>query len=185
MPSSRGAFQPRDWTLVSLIEGRFFIIWATRQNQEHWSGQPVPSSGDLPNPGIELGSPSLQADIILYCFIYFGIHWWLSNKELACEAGDKYSIPVWGRSPGGGRGNLLQYSCLENPIHRGTWRATVYEVAKSGTHLQKQHAHALYIILGLCFNSESHFIFIFNPLPFSHFIFMFIFLVLKVKENFT
>ena len=35
-------------------------------------------------------------------------------------------IPGWGRSPGGGNGNLLQYSCLENPMDRGAWRATVH-----------------------------------------------------------
>ena len=38
-----------------------------------------------------------------------------------------------GRSPGGGHGNPLQYSCLENPMDRGTWQAMVYRVAKSWT----------------------------------------------------
>ena len=41
------------------------------------------------------------------------------------------SIPESGRSPGGGHGNPLQYSCLENPMERGAWRATVHRVAKS------------------------------------------------------
>ena len=40
-------------------------------------------------------------------------------------------IPGLGRSPGGGHGNPLQYSCLENPMDRGAWRATVHRVAKS------------------------------------------------------
>ena len=44
-------------------------------------------------------------------------------------------IPGSGRSPGGGHGNPLQYSCLENPMDRGAWRATVYRVAKSQTQL--------------------------------------------------
>ena len=48
---------------------------------------------------------------------------------------DTRSIPGSGRSPGGGHGNPLQYSCLENPMHRGAWRATVYRVAKSWTRL--------------------------------------------------
>ena len=39
-------------------------------------------------------------------------------------------IPGWGRSPGGGYGNPLQYSCLENPMDRGAWWATVHRVAK-------------------------------------------------------
>ena len=46
-------------------------------------------------------------------------------------------IPGSGRSPGGGHGNLLQYSCLENPMVRGTWWATVYRVVKSQTQLKQ------------------------------------------------
>ena len=42
-------------------------------------------------------------------------------------------IPGSGRSPGGGQSNPLQYSCLDNPIDRGAWRATVHRVAKTGT----------------------------------------------------
>ena len=49
------------------------------------------------------------------------------GKESACEVGDPGSILGLGRSPGGGHGNPLQYSCLENPIDRGTWGATVSE----------------------------------------------------------
>ena len=40
-------------------------------------------------------------------------------------------IPGSGRSPGGGHGNPLQYSCLKNPMDRGTWQAMVYRAAKS------------------------------------------------------
>ena len=46
------------------------------------------------------------------------------------------SIPGLGRCPGGGHGNLLQYSCLENPMDRGAWRATVHGVTKSRTRLK-------------------------------------------------
>ena len=46
------------------------------------------------------------------------------------------SIPGLGRSPGGGHGNPLQYSCLENPTDRGAWRATVRRVAKCWTQLK-------------------------------------------------
>ena len=49
----------------------------------------------------------------------------------AGDAGDVGLIPGLGRSPGGGHGNPLQYSCLENPMDRGAWRATVQGVAKS------------------------------------------------------
>ena len=61
---------------------------------------------------------------------------WLSGKESAFNAGaegDAGSVPELGRSPGGGHGNPLQCSCLENPKDRGAWRATVQRVAKSQT----------------------------------------------------
>ena len=48
------------------------------------------------------------------------------SKESAYNAGGLGSAPGLGRSPGGGHGNPLQYSCLENPMDRGTWRAAVY-----------------------------------------------------------
>ena len=54
------------------------------------------------------------------------------GKDFACNAGDLGSIPGSGQSPGEGNGNLLQYSCLENPTDRGTWRATVHGVARVG-----------------------------------------------------
>ena len=53
----------------------------------------------------------------------------------AGEARDAGSIPGPGRSPGEGNGSPLQYSCLENPMDRGTWWATVHGVAKSRTRL--------------------------------------------------
>ena len=49
----------------------------------------------------------------------------------AGDVKDMGSIPGWGRSPGGGHGNSLQYSCLENPMVRGAWQAIVHRVAKS------------------------------------------------------
>ena len=57
------------------------------------------------------------------------------GKASVCNAGDLSSIPGWGRSPGEGNGNPLQYSCLENPMDRGAWQATVCGVAKSRTRL--------------------------------------------------
>ena len=55
------------------------------------------------------------------------------GKESACNAGDLGSIPGWGRSPGEGNSNPLQYSCPENSMDRGTWWATVPAVAKIQT----------------------------------------------------
>ena len=53
------------------------------------------------------------------------------NKESACNVGDLGSVSGLGKSPGEGTGNPLQYSCLENPMDRGAWQATVHGVAKS------------------------------------------------------
>ena len=53
----------------------------------------------------------------------------------AGNTGDPGLIPGLGRSPGGGSGHPLQYSCLENFMDRGAWRATVHDVAKSWTRL--------------------------------------------------
>jgi len=55
------------------------------------------------------------------------------GKESACNAGDMGSIPGSGRSPGKGNGNPYKYSCLENPMDRGAWKATVHRLAKSQT----------------------------------------------------
>ena len=66
------------------------------------------------------------------------------GKKSACNTGDirnAGSIPGPGRSPGGGHDNPLQYSCLENPLDRGAWRATVHGVAKSGTQLKRLNIH--------------------------------------------
>ena len=57
-------------------------------------------------------------------------------KNSPANAGDirdTGSIPGSGKSPGGGHDNPVQYSCLENPMDRGAWQATVHETAKSQT----------------------------------------------------
>ena len=56
-------------------------------------------------------------------------------KASTYNAGDPSSIPGWGRSPGEGNGNPLQFSCLENPMDGGAWQAIVHGVAKSRTRL--------------------------------------------------
>ena len=61
-------------------------------------------------------------------------------KNLAVNAGDirdHGSTPGWGRPPGGGQDNPLQYFCLENPMDRAAWRLTVHGVAKSLTQLKQ------------------------------------------------
>ena len=62
-----------------------------------------------------------------------------SGKEPAChieDVRDVSSTPGSGRSPGVGHGNSLQYCCLENPMDRGAWHATIYRVAQNHTQLK-------------------------------------------------
>ena len=100
----------------------------------------MPPAGHLPNPGIELVSPAMQVNSLpseppgksmnavvgIYPFspistkaAVYGIWSPLiggsDSKESVCSVGDLVWIPGLGRSPGGGHGNPLQYSCLENP----------------------------------------------------------------------
>ena len=61
---------------------------------------------------------------------YWGLSWWFSGKESASQCRRCGLIPGLVRPSGGGNGNPLQYSCLENPMDRGPWLATVHRVAK-------------------------------------------------------
>ena len=83
---------------------------------------------------------------VLKCKVYFNLHKeqqqkvsilnWASQvalmvKNPLANAGNLGSIPGWGRTPGEGNGNPLQYSCLENSVDKGAWWATVDGVAKN------------------------------------------------------
>ena len=80
-------------------------------------------------------------------------------KNPSTDAGDTEgvgSIPGWRRSPGGGNGNPLQYSCLENPMDRGAWRATVHGVTKESDTTEQLSTHTLtdiYMALPFCAKS--------------------------------
>ena len=63
---------------------------------------------------------------------------------------DVGSILGSGRSPGGGHGNPLQSSCLENPMDRGAWQAIVHKVAKSWTQLKQLSTCKIYIYIYVC-----------------------------------
>ena len=82
------------------------------------------------------------------------------GKESVCHAGDLGSIPGSGSSLEEGHGNPLQYSCLENPMDRGPWWATVCRVVNSRTRLSDYHFHShVYMdgtsTLQLCLVSKS------------------------------
>ena len=78
-------------------------------------------------------------------------------KNLPASAGDGRdtgSIPRLGRSPGGGHGNPLQYSCLENPMDRGAWQATIHGVTKKSD-MTEATSHACSSFLNIHGKSKS------------------------------
>ena len=105
--------------------------------QESWSGLPFPSPGDLPNPGIEYGSPTLQADSLPWQNRRRQCNSWLrkfpwrrdrlptpvslgfpggsDGKESTCNEGELGSVPGLGRSPGGGHGNHSSIPAWKSP----------------------------------------------------------------------
>ena len=100
--------------------------------QEYWSGMPLPS----PNRIYRATYKEVWASQVV-----------LMVKNLPANAGDVRdvgSIPGSGRSPGGGHGNPLQYSCLENPMDRGTWQAIGCGVTVVGHNLATKLLLLLY-----------------------------------------
>ena len=77
------------------------------------------------------------------------------DKNSTCNAGDLDWIPGSGRSPGGGHGKPLQYSCLENSMNRGAWQATVHGVRHNGVtkHIPYLYAHTNFRIT--CYNLNT------------------------------
>ena len=133
---SRGSSQPRNLAGVSCIAGGFFINWAIRGA----------------NPRLSLlTSPTLSGGVSFEAWLCLGFRYIYSpqlggagGKEPACSAGDTRDagpIPGSTRSSAEGDDNPLQYSCLENPMDRGAWWATVHGVAKSQTWLKRLTMH--------------------------------------------
>ena len=94
-PFSRRSSQPRDWTQVSSIAGRFFTSWATREAQEYWSGYPIPSPADLPDQ--ESNEGLLHCSQILYHLSHQG-------SQVSSTRGSKtgecnhYNDEIWWQS---------------------------------------------------------------------------------------
>ena len=86
---------------------------------------------------------------MLFGYISLGFTGGSAGKESVCNAGDLGLIPGLGRPPGEGNGNPLQYSCLENPMDSGTWRATVHGVAKESDTTEHAHMAKCKILFGM------------------------------------
>ena len=114
------------WVRVADLTSNFWACFLTlRVRMRDFSGTTVVKN--LPCNAGDMGLIPGQGTKIPYAA---GFPLWLRGEESTSNAG---LIPGSGRSPRGGHGNPLQYSCLENPIDRGAWRATVHGVAKSRT----------------------------------------------------
>ena len=116
--------------------------------------------------------PSFSLDIcpglrLLDHMVALGFPGGTSGKEPPCQCRrhkDESLTPWSGRSPGGGPGNPLQYSCLENSLDRGAWWATLNEVKKSQTHVHNvlfsTHSHMFSLLSlslrGFDISRESH-----------------------------
>ena len=68
--------------------------------------------------------------LLLFPELISGLPQWLSGRNLPASAGDMGSISELRQSPGKGNGSPLQFSCLENPLDKGAWQATVHRVVK-------------------------------------------------------
>ena len=97
--------------------------------QEYWSGLPFPSPGDLPDPWTESVFPMSPA--LVGKFFTTSATW--GHKAASYRYYICFFQSPYHSFPEGGQGNPLQYSCLENPMDRGAWRAIVHGVAKSQT----------------------------------------------------
>ena len=129
-------------------------------SQEYWSPLSFPPPGDLLDPGIEPTSPALLGRFFLtlshqerrHGTILIRLFTLPTTAQVAqvverppASAGDVRDvglIPGLGRSPGGGHGSPLQSSCLENPMDRGAWWATVRGVSQSQTGLKRLTTYA-------------------------------------------
>ena len=141
--------------------------------QEHWSRLPSPSPGDLPDAGIKPRSPALQADSLLTeqgsCIIGSYLNYRIAMTSLLpvgsggtggeepdcqCRRHKRSRFDLWvGTIPWRRHGNPLQYSCLENPMDRGAWRAIFHRVEKSHTWLKWLSTHTCTLLPADTFTS--------------------------------
>ena len=145
-------FKIVQWIHLHLEENENLLIWTTKPSLSEFHPAPcshlAPCFHELSTPQQHSSLPVEQAMVdynvgSVPCLLEHKPFRDLSlsfpdgsvGKESACNAGDLSSISGSGRSPGEGNGYSRQYSCLENPMDRGSWRATVHGATQSRTRL--------------------------------------------------
>ena len=131
-----------------------YFLWRPKQSRL-WSGW-----NERISLWVMLGRQLVYV-VALYCrvelhrSIPLGFPGGSDGKESTCNVRDPGLIPGLGRSPGEGYGNPLQYSCLENPMDRGVWWATVHGVTKSWTGLSNLLTYLWCFALGSLENNST------------------------------
>ena len=110
-------------------------IWWRPVGQRWWQVAELHLPICKEQPLLNFSHSSPRGTVLLDCFFNTSFPHSSVSKESACNAEAPDSIPGSGRSPGEGNGNPLQYSCLENPMDRGDWRATVHGIPRVGHNL--------------------------------------------------
>ena len=131
----------KKWKGLRKVKEHDQVLKPRGLQSQDWN--PAPASGPELPPGWDVIVQRAIRSLEKVASLTFGTSSWVGmgmgfsrdsdGKESACNAGDLGSIPGSGRAPGEGHGSPLQYSCLEDPMARGAWWATVYGVTKSWT----------------------------------------------------
>ena len=142
--------------LCSLVVHKQFSIFLRNSSQNNWAYFHIAKKwvNMITWHNCQYIISKYSMNIFLNIHIYMGHPQGLSGKESTCKAGAAGDTGLSlgsERSLGGGRGNILQYCCLENPMDRGAWWATVHRVTKNWTWLKQLSMHAdTHIYLKLC-----------------------------------
>ena len=138
-------------TSLHYLTGLTYISSPPKETSASLLEKSTASYNDVPFTGLIFPPTLLQDSPSLFWLHSSGLFAYHPSQQILCtpggsdgkesvfNEGDYSLIPESGRSPGEGNGCLLQYSCLENSIDRGTWPATVHSLAKSQTQLSDCH----------------------------------------------
>ena len=130
---------------------RFFLERRVCSSQEEHSGCPMSSALWVSMKSLvheQTRNPETNSQLCVHTQVTLVVKNLLANIG---DLRDVSAIPGWGTSPGGGHSNPLQYPCLENPVDRGAWWATVHGVTKGRGRSVTTHTHTHTHVIGLCF----------------------------------